>query len=49
MNGLRDLGDQLKAKIGEGVIVLISDCDGKVNMVAWQHRALWIRELMQVT
>ena len=34
MNGLRDLGDQLKAKIGEGVIVLISDCDGKVNMVA---------------
>lgn len=34
MNGLRDLGDQLKTKIGEGVIVLISDCDGKVNMVA---------------
>ena len=34
MNGLRDLGDQLKVKIGEGVIVLISDCDGKVNMVA---------------
>ncbi|MBR5798930.1 MAG: alanine--tRNA ligase [Lachnospiraceae bacterium] len=34
MNGLRDLGDQLKAKIGEGVIVLISDADGKVNMVA---------------
>ena len=34
MNGLRDLGDQLKAKIGEGVIVLISDCDGRVNMVA---------------
>ncbi|MBR1650877.1 MAG: alanine--tRNA ligase [Lachnospiraceae bacterium] len=34
MNGLRDLGDQLKAKIGEGVIVLLSDLDGKVNMVA---------------
>ena len=34
MNGLRDLGDQLKTKIGEGVIVLISECDGKVNMVA---------------
>ena len=33
MNGLRDLGDQLKAKIGEGVIVLASDCDGKVNLV----------------
>lgn len=34
LNGLRDLGDQLKTKIGEGVIVLISECDGKVNMVA---------------
>ena len=33
MNGLRDLGDQLKAKIGEGVIVLMSDVEGKVNMV----------------
>lgn len=34
MNGLRDLGDQLKTKLGDGVIVLISDCDGKVNMIA---------------
>ena len=34
MNGLRDLGDQLKEKLGEGVIVLASDCDGKVNLVA---------------
>ncbi len=34
MNGLRDLGDQLKAKIGEGVVVLLSESDGKVNMVA---------------
>ena len=34
MNGLRDLGDQLKAKIGEGVVVLLSDQDGRVNMVA---------------
>ncbi len=33
MNGLRDLGDQLKTKIGEGVIVLISEADGKVNLV----------------
>ncbi len=33
MNGLRDLGDQLKEKLGEGVIVLASDCDGKVNLV----------------
>ena len=34
MNGLRDLGDQLKEKLGEGVIVLASDCEGKVNLVA---------------
>ena len=34
MNGLRDLGDQLKEKLGEGVVVLLSEQDGKVNMVA---------------
>jgi alanyl-tRNA synthetase len=34
MNGLRDLGDQLKEKLGEGVILLASDKDGKVNLVA---------------
>lgn len=34
MNGLRDLGDQLKDKLGEGVIVLASENDGKVNLVA---------------
>ena len=34
MNGLRDLGDQLKARIGEGVIVLASSMDGRVNLVA---------------
>ena len=34
MNGLRDLGDQLKAKIGEGVVVLASNADGKVNLLA---------------
>ena len=33
MNGLRDLGDQLKAKLGEWVILLASDTDGKVNLV----------------
>ncbi len=33
MNGLRDLGDQLKDKLGEGVVVLASDLDGKVNLV----------------
>jgi len=34
MNGLRDLGDSLKEKLGEGVVVLVSDKDGKVNLVA---------------
>lgn len=34
MNGLRDLGDQLKGKLGEGVVVILSNQDGKVNMVA---------------
>ncbi len=34
MNGLRDLGDQLKEKLGEGVIVLASNQDGKVNLIA---------------
>ena len=33
MNGLRDLGDQLKTKLGDGVVVLLSNCDGKVNMI----------------
>ena len=34
MNGLRDLGDQLKEKLGEGVIVLTSVIDGKVSLLA---------------
>jgi alanyl-tRNA synthetase len=34
MNGLRDLGDQLKTKLGEGVVVIASECDGKVNLIA---------------
>ena len=34
MNGLRDLGDQLKEKLGEGVVVLIADNGGKVNLMA---------------
>lgn len=33
-NGLRDLGDQLKAKLGDGIILLASDADGKVNLAA---------------
>ena len=34
MNGLRDLGDQLKGKLGEGVVVIASKADGKVNLIA---------------
>ncbi len=34
MNGLRDLGDQLKEKLGDGVVVILSNQDGKVNMIA---------------
>lgn len=40
MNGLRDLGDQLKSKLGEGVVVLLSQQGGadgeggRVNMIA---------------
>ena len=34
MNGLRDLGDQLKEKLGESVVVLASDKDGKVNLIS---------------
>ena len=34
MNGLRDLGDQLKEKLGDGVVVLASAKDGKVNLIA---------------
>ncbi len=34
MNGLRDLGDQLKEKLGEGVVVLLSHQEGKVNIIA---------------
>ncbi len=34
MNGLRDLGDDLKNKLGEGVVVLASAKDGKVSLMA---------------
>ena len=33
MNGLRELGDQLKGKLGEGVVVLASGNDGKVSLM----------------
>lgn len=34
MNGLRDLSDNLCEKMGGGIAVLISEADGKVNLVA---------------
>ncbi|SCI14840.1 Alanine--tRNA ligase [uncultured Roseburia sp.] len=34
MNGLRDLSDQLKAKLGDGMVLLASAKDGKVSLVA---------------
>ena len=34
MNGLRELGDQLKEKLGEGVVVLVSEKEGKVSLIA---------------
>lgn len=34
MNGLRNLGDQLKDKLGEGVILLASTIDDKVSLLA---------------
>ena len=34
MNGLRELGDQFKEKLAEGVVVLASGMDGKVSLMA---------------
>ncbi len=34
MNGLRELGDQLKEKLSEGVVVLLSKQEEKVNIIA---------------
>ncbi len=34
MNGLRDLGDQLKDKLGEGVVVIASSANDKVSLIA---------------
>lgn len=34
MNGLRELGDQLKEKLIDGVVVLLSEKEGKVNLIA---------------
>ena len=33
MNGLRNMGDKLRDQIGEGVVVLASAVDGKVNLM----------------
>lgn len=33
MNELRNLGDQLKEKMGGGVVVIVSTQDGKANVI----------------
>ena len=33
MNGLRNMGDTLRDKLGEGIVVLASEADGKVNLI----------------
>ncbi|MCM1027210.1 MAG: alanine--tRNA ligase [Roseburia sp.] len=43
MNGLRELGDQLKEKLGEGVVVLLSELDGKVNLIAMATEGALLR------
>ena len=49
MNGLRNLGDQLKDKIGEGVVVIASVMDGKVKQWQLQQMRHRRRVLMQAT
>ncbi len=39
MNGLRELGDQWKEKLSQGVVVLASECGGKVNLIAMATEA----------
>lgn len=39
MNGIRSLGDSLKEKLGEGVLLLASAFDGKVNLIAMATEA----------
>mgnify|MGYP000799450770 FL=1 len=34
MNGMRDLGDEAKQKLGEAVILYATENDGKVNLMA---------------
>ena len=37
MAALMNLGDQLKAKLGDGVVVLASDNGGKVSLLRWRR------------
>ena len=34
MNGLMNIGDQLKSKLSEGVVIIASEQDGRVNLMA---------------
>ncbi len=49
MNGLRDLGDQFKEKIGEGVVVICIQANGKVSLMATATDDAMKRVPMQVT
>ena len=44
MNGLRDLGDQLKGKLGEGVVLLAAVNGEKVNPVSYTHLDVYKRQ-----
>jgi alanyl-tRNA synthetase len=39
MNELRNLGDQFKEKLGNGVVVIASAADGKVNTIQMRRAA----------
>ena len=47
MNGLRDLGDKLKERLGEGVVLLAAVNGGKVNLLAMATDALRKQAPMQ--
>ena len=57
MNGIRNLGHSLKEKLGEGVLLLASAFDGKVNLIAMAtdgamakgaHAGNIVREIAQI-
>ena len=49
MNGLRNLGDQMKEKVGDGVVVLASSTGGKVSLLAMVTDGAMEKVHMQAT